>query len=164
MEGVRRVLQRPAELVRSGDVKRVRFGGEIAVFTDNQIGGPRQIRCQTRGQALRHGGKQLVNLPVRSRKPGGPSGDFPLALGRIDDGFADVGAVHDSGQRVVIGRGNGVELVIVATGAGDGEPQECLADDVDLVVNLVGAGLDRVGGAVEDFSKPVNTGADRGSE
>ena len=40
-------------------------------------------------------------------------------------------------QRVVIGGRDGVELVVVATGAGDGQAEEAAADDIDLVVDHV---------------------------
>ena len=62
---------------------------------------------------------------------------------------------------VVVGGGNGVELVVVAAGAGHCQAQEGLGQNVDLVVDLVGPGLEGVNGAVEAFAQPEKTGADR---
>ena len=48
------------------------------------------------------------------------------------------GAEEDARQGVVVLGGDRVELVIVAAGAGDREAEEGPADDVDLVVDVVG--------------------------
>ena len=48
---------------------------------------------------------------------------------------------HDAGQRVVVGGGNGVELVVVAAGAADRLGQERPPDDVHLLVDDVDAHL-----------------------
>ena len=90
--------------------------------------------------------------------------DFGGALGRVDDGFAHGCGVHDTGHAVVVGGGDGIEFVIVAAGAGDGEAEEGFADDVELVVDGVRFGFDGVGGAVEDFAEPEEVGAEGGFE
>ena len=87
--------------------------------------------------------------------------DFGGALRRVDDGFAHRGGVHDAGHAVVVGGGNGIELMIVAPGAGDREPKESFADDVELVVDHVGLGFGGIGGAVENLSKPKEIGGQR---
>ena len=51
------------------------------------------------------------------------------------------GRAHDAGQRVVVGGGNGVELVVVAAGAADRFGQERPPDDVHLLVDDVDAHL-----------------------
>ena len=43
----------------------------------------------------------------------------------------------ESGQRVIILAADGVELVVVAAGAGDGQAQERLGEDIDLVIDPV---------------------------
>ena len=49
--------------------------------------------------------------------------------------------LKDSGQGVVVGRGDRIELVIVAAGAGHGHAEKAAARDVDLIVDLVVAEL-----------------------
>src|SRR5262249_56186505 len=53
---------------------------------------------------------------------------------------ADLAREEGAGQGVVVFRGDRVELVVVAAGAGQGEPQELPAHDVDLAVNDLGDG------------------------
>ena len=50
-----------------------------------------------------------------------------------------LGAAHDSGKRVVVAGGNGIELVIVAAGAADGEAEEGAAHGVELFIDDVHA-------------------------
>ena len=50
-------------------------------------------------------------------------------------------AVKDAGQRVVVGRRNRIELVVVAAGAGDRHAQHARPVDVDLIVDHVHAEL-----------------------
>ncbi len=54
------------------------------------------------------------------------------------DGF---GAAKDPGQRVIVLRGHGVKLVIVAAGATERKSQEGLADSIDLLIDGVHATL-----------------------
>ena len=75
--------------------------------------------------------------------------------------WAKTGAVQDPGQPVVVGGGNGVELVVVAAGTGHCQTQEGLGQNVDLVVYLVGPGFEGVNGAIEAFAQPEKTGTDR---
>src|SRR3954454_24155484 len=44
-------------------------------------------------------------------------------------------ALQKTSQGVIVFRGDGIELVIVATSTGDGQTEEGLGEDVDLVVN-----------------------------
>ena len=46
-------------------------------------------------------------------------------------------AQDEPGQRVVVLASDGVELVVVAAGAGHGQAKERLGEDVDLVVDPV---------------------------
>ena len=43
--------------------------------------------------------------------------------------------MEDAGQGVVVSRGKGIELVIVAARAGNGLPEEGAPDSVNLVIN-----------------------------
>ena len=56
-----------------------------------------------------------------------------------EEGFFDgfFGGGEDAVERVVIARGDRIEFVIVAAGAGDGEAEEAARDDVDAVVDDV---------------------------
>ncbi len=83
---------------------------------------------------------------------------FPGGLGR--ELIEDVAAEKDAGEAVVIRRGDGVELVIVAAGAGQGEAEEGAAGDIDLVVHDVGVRLFLVGVAVAPVADRVHAGGD----
>ena len=48
-----------------------------------------------------------------------------------------LGTLEDAGERVVIARGDGVELVVVAAGAADGLAEEGLAHRVELFVHHI---------------------------
>src|SRR5262249_16703181 len=56
-------------------------------------------------------------------------------------------AVEDAGQGVVVLLRERVELVVVAAGAGEGQPQETAADRVDLVIDDIGHPLPAVDAA-----------------
>ena len=59
-----------------------------------------------------------------------------LAHERLGIRFVAVG--EESVKRVVVGRGDGIELVVVAAGALDGEPHESAGGHVDSVIDNVG--------------------------
>ena len=63
-------------------------------------------------------------------------------------GFADVR--EDRVERVVILGGDGIVLVIVAAGAGDGEAEEAAGDGVDAVVDGFGEGLGEFASEAEE--------------
>ena len=68
----------------------------------------------------------------------GGRGDFRLVP--LRDGLEVVhraGALEDGGERVVIRRGQRVELVVVAARAADGHAEEGAAQRLDLLVNQV---------------------------
>ena len=52
-------------------------------------------------------------------------------LGHVDRRATGTRRADDAKQRVVVALADRVELVIVAAGAGDGQAQERLAEDVD---------------------------------
>ncbi|GIT28317.1 MAG: hypothetical protein Ct9H300mP1_03630 [Planctomycetaceae bacterium] len=59
-------------------------------------------------------------------------------LGAIDAAAVEcLGAAEDSGQGVVVGRGDRVKLVVVAPGTGNCQSQDCLANHIQLVVDDV---------------------------
>ena len=60
-----------------------------------------------------------------------------LALLATGNAVVRGGALEDAGQRVVIARGNGIELVIVATRATHGQAQRRARGHVDLLVHLL---------------------------
>ena len=53
-------------------------------------------------------------------------------IGEIAIGNA--GALEDAGEGVVVGSGDRVEFVVVATGAGDSESHGAAGDDIDAVI------------------------------
>ena len=71
------------------------------------------------------------------------------------------GAAEDAQQGVVILRGDGVELVVVAAGAGHRGRLERLGERVDLVVRHVEADLGEVDAVVVgDLAEPIEGRAD----
>ena len=126
-----------------------------------QLGRRQQVGLDLAGHAPAGGFQQSLHT-------GGPildllseGGNLLPPGGRVDDRLGEIGAVQHPGQGVVVAGGDGVELVVVAAGAGHRQAQEGLGEHVDLVVDLVGPGLDRVDGSVEAFAQPEKTGADR---
>ena len=87
----------------------------------------------------------------------GRFGDFSKEGGLVAGvlGFVEIG--EDAVERVVIFGGNGVEFVVVATRAGDGEAEEGFAGDVDAVVD------DVVGDSVEFVTKGKETEGGEGA-
>jgi hypothetical protein len=73
------------------------------------------------------GADALAGLPGGVGKGGGQDGEVGPA-----------GAGEDAGQRVVVVGGDRVELVVVAAGAGDRQPQEGAGDGVDALLPLLG--------------------------
>ena len=73
----------------------------------------------------------------RGQRPLVPLGHDLVVLHRL-------GAFEDAGQRVVVRRRDRVELVVVAAGAAERQPQEGPADGVDLLVDDVHLHLHRV--------------------
>ncbi len=72
---------------------------------------------------------------------------FRLHLGGVDGDLRGTATREDAIERIVVALADGVEFVIVAARAGDGEAQEGFADYVDLVVDgldLVVEGIDRL--------------------
>ena len=61
-----------------------------------------------------------------------------------------------------VGLADGVELMVVAAGAGDRESEERLTDDVDLVVHVADLLVDRVDGLVAVFDHAEVAGAEGG--
>ena len=54
------------------------------------------------------------------------------------------GAFKDPGQRVIVGRGNRIELMVVASRTAQSQSHECAANGVDLLVDDVHFHFDRV--------------------
>ena len=69
-------------------------------------------------------------------------------------------AAHETGERVVVLGRDGVELVVVTAGAGDGHPEESLGEDVNLIVDAVGLVLSDVHGRVCRLVEEPVSGAD----
>ncbi len=76
----------------------------------------------------------LTMLVARRQRHAVPRADVLLTFALERDG-----ALEDSGQCVVVLGGNRVELVIVAAGASERQPQEGSTNRVDLFVNNVRA-------------------------
>ena len=74
-------------------------------------------------------------------------------LGRIDGDLGRTRRCEDAVEGGEVGLADGVELVVVATGAGDGEAEESLRDDVDLVVDVLDLFVRRVERLVAVFDQ-----------
>jgi len=86
-------------------------------------------------------GGQLLHLAVKTLD-GGVVVVVGLQLGRGGQRLDDhLRVVEDPSQRVIIFVGDRVELVGVATGAGDGQAEESPGEHVDPIVERFGAGL-----------------------
>jgi hypothetical protein len=72
----------------------------------------------------------------------------------------EIGGAEDAGHGVVVGLGDGVELVIVAAGAADGETEEGAGGGIDLVVDNIHAVLFLVGFAEFVSAEGEEAGAD----
>ena len=113
------------------------------------IGAPRQRRLQ-----------QPFDLPIEAGDRFVQRLDPPLGIRRVDADLAHVGRIQDAEQRVVVGRRDRIELVVVAAGAGDCQALRGLGKHVDLVVDLVGPRLDRIGRRVQHLPQPVHARGD----
>ena len=139
--------------------RRILRGRVFCIFFREIPDCSQEIRLDLLRQLALGRTKQFLDLGVGVRYLLAERGNCGRARRRIDNVLRDAGAVHDSGKGVVIRGRNGVELVIVAARACHGQAQEGLAENVDLVVHLVGAGFDGVGRAVDDLAEPVKAGA-----
>ena len=68
--------------------------------------------------------------------------------------------MEEAGEGVVVGGGDGVELMVVAAGAGDGEAEEGFGKGIDHVVDAVGFVQPHVGGGVDGFTEIPEAGSD----
>ena len=80
----------------------------------------------------------------------------------IQDGLLVPGALEEAREGVVVSRGDRVELVVVAPGAADGQAQEGLGEDVDLVVDAADFLLADVDRGVGPLAEAEEPGADDG--
>ena len=78
--------------------------------------------------------------------------------GRVEEGQGVAGAGEDAVEGVIIPGGDRVELVVVAAGAGQGQAEERLAQDVDLAVVLGRPVLAEVDRRVDPLVEPVEAG------
>ena len=83
------------------------------------------------GHRLRH----LGHKPVAQCRQLGRR--LAVVLHRLEAHLPEARTKHEPAQGVVILRADRVELVVMATGAGDRQPEERLAEDIDLVVDAV---------------------------
>ncbi len=76
----------------------------------------------------RHHRDRLLALALRHRK-------FPPHRRVADFVLKRLGAAEDAGQRVVVGRADSIELVVVTPCAGERQPEQRTAGHVDLIVD-----------------------------
>ncbi len=76
--------------------------------------------------------------------------------------MAGPGRGEDSVESVEVGLADRVELVVVATGAGNRQPQERLADDIDLVVDVADLFIEGIDRLVAVLDKAEVAGAEGG--
>ena len=69
--------------------------------------------------------------------------------------------MQDSSQTVVVSSGDGIKFVVMATCTGDRQSQKGFCQNIELIVDLVGPSLDRVGRRVQDLTKPEDPRTDR---
>ena len=79
-------------------------------------------------------------------------------VGGVDAHLGHVGGGQDPKGGVVVGGRDGVELVVVAAGTGHRQALRGLEQHVDLVVDLIGPGLDGIRRGIEHLPKPVHAG------
>ena len=72
------------------------------------------------------------------------------------------GGSEDSVQGIEVSLADGVELVVVTAGAGDGEPKEGLGDDVNLVVHVLDLFVGRIQRLETMFNQTEVTGSNDG--
>ena len=89
-------------------------------------------------------------------------GDFAVRLHRGEGGLAIGAADEETGERVVVALRDGIELVVVATGAGDGHAEEGLGHHVEAVVHAVALVLANVHGGMDFLAKKPEAGAEDG--
>ena len=82
--------------------------------------------------------------------------------GGVDGHLAGARGGEDAVEGREVGLADRVELVVVAAGAGDREPEEGLADHVDLVVDVTHLFVDRVHGLVAVLDHAEMPGAEGG--
>ena len=80
----------------------------------------------------------------------------------VDDRLRLPRTGEDAEESVVIPCGDGVELVVVAAGAGNGQPLKRLAERVDLVLDHLRLFEGDVGGRGRDLHHPLAAGAENG--
>ena len=114
LERVRRRRRGPDQVV--GRPLPRRFGEELVLAVEELP----ELAPLRRGLLL-----ELARLAVRVR---------PVDQRQLERGLA---AGEDAVERIIVGRGDGVVLVVVAAGTGDGQAQEAAGDRVDPVVDLV---------------------------
>jgi hypothetical protein len=68
----------------------------------------------------------------------------------------------ESEERVIVGLGDRVELVLVAAGAADGQAEKCGGDGADVVVEIVVVGGFFIVGLVVPDAKAIEAGGDEG--
>ena len=103
-------------------LRRLRYFGGCAAFGEHGFaGGPFEI-----------GDARLQSVALR-----GQLGQFGLRRLRLEGAFAVPHAGEGGDQLVILALRNGIELVIVAAGAVDGEAEERLADGADDVLQFV---------------------------
>src|SRR5262249_41367408 len=90
------------------------------------------------------------------------NGYFAIVLLCIETDLPVVAAFQETKQGVVITGGNGVELVIMATGAGHSQAQERFGHDIEAVIEPGGLVLSRIDRRMDLFSqKPKSRAQDR---
>ena len=80
--------------------------------------------------------------------------------GGVHGHLSRTGGSEDSVEGGEVGLADGVELMVVATGAGDRESEEGLRDDVDLVIDVAYLLIDRVHRLVAVFDHAEVAGAE----
>src|SRR5579863_7415393 len=84
---------------------------------------------------------------------------FDLTV-RVEVGFLQPRTFDDPKEGVVVLLAYRIELVIVAAGTTDGQPQKSLSKNVDLVVDAIGPMLTHVDRRVGLLAEPPEAGAD----
>ena len=109
---------------------------------------PGLCRNAGRGERCPRPGHELVDLLLLLREPGLRSRQRSLLLGAGDvvlvplrnprQRLHRLRALEDTSERVVVGLGDRIELVVVTASAAERQPHERLAGRVDLLVDDVG--------------------------
>ena len=101
----------------------------------------------------------MVDLPLHLDQLS--NGRFESA-GWVNKGILVAGTLEIASERIIVARGDGIELMIMAAGAGDGLAEKGFAEDIDLTIDDIRLFLPNVHRGLTAFFHPKEPGGDDG--